>query len=187
MSAKPSAKVIPLSSQGRRAKRGHQLARKTALTRLDERVAQLEAVVAALDQHLARGAFNRSFQVSLAASILLHMLVIGLVTFTLPDKNSVTNNQPLEVVLVNAKSKTKPLKAQALAQHNLDGGGNTDADRRAKSPLPVLRNDPRSSDVAVAQKRVEQLEQEVRQMMTQPNSKFSIPSAPAQPADALMA
>jgi hypothetical protein len=72
------------------------------------------------------------------------------------------------VVLVNAKSKAKPVKAQALAQHNLDGGGNTDADRRAKSPMPLLR--------------VEQLEQEVhRQLLVQQKSKITTASAPPQP------
>ena len=44
---------------------------------------------------------------------------------------------PLEVALVNAKSPTKPTKADILAQANLDGGGNTDQNRRAKTPLPV--------------------------------------------------
>ena len=185
MSAKPTAKVIPLGKAGapaRRAKRGHAIARNSTLAKLDARVAQLELVVVALDQRLARGAFNRAFQVALAASLLLHLLVIGLVTFTLPERNTVSNDKPLEVVLVNAKSKTKPTKAQALAQHNLDGGGNTDADRRAKSPLPLLRNDPDSSDVAIAQKRVEQLEQEVRQLMTQRKSTFAAPSGPTQRA-----
>ncbi len=182
MSAKPTAKVIPIEPRSRRAKRGHVIARQTALSKLDARVAQLETVIAALDKRLARGAFNRRFQISLAASILLHLVVIGLVSFTLPDKNTVTNDKPLEVILVNAKSKTKPVKALALAQHHLDGGGNTDADRRAKSPLPVLRNDPESSDVAVAQRRVLQLEREVRQVMTQTQSKYAIVSAPTQPA-----
>lgn len=44
----------------------------------------------------------------------------------------------LEVILVNAKHDKKPLKADALAQANLDGGGNA-ASGRAKSPLPDLR------------------------------------------------
>ncbi len=188
MSSKPTdkatAKVIPLvpGAKARRAKRAHPIARQTAFTKLDVRVAQLENLVAALDRRMARGALNRSFQVALAGSILLHLLVISLVTFTLPDKNAISNDKPLDVILVNAQSKTKPVKTQALAQHNLDGGGNTDADRRAKSPLPVLRNDPKSSDVAIAQKRVEQLEQEVRQVMTQRKSTFAAASGPTQPA-----
>jgi protein TonB len=86
----------------------------------------------------------------------------------------------MEVVLVNAKSKTKPTKADVQAQHNLDGGGNTDAERRAKSPLPVMRDDPKSNDLALAQKRVEQLEQQARRLMTQAQSKTEIASAPPQ-------
>ena len=42
----------------------------------------------------------------------------------------------LDVVLVNSKSATKPDKADALAQANLDGGGNTDEKLRAKTPVP---------------------------------------------------
>lgn len=185
MSAKPTAKIIPLttaSAAPRRAKGGHQIARTSALAKLDARVAQLELAVLALDQRLAKGAFNRAFQVALAGSIFLHLVVIVLVNFAMPERNTVSNDKPLEVVLVNAKSKTKPTKALAQAQHNLDGGGNTDADRRAKSPLPLLRNDPDSSDVAIAQKRVEQLEQEVRQVMTQRKSTFAAASGPTQPA-----
>ena len=53
---------------------------------------------------------------------------------------------PLEVALVNAKTKSKPTQADILAQANLDGGGNTDADRRAKTPLPVLpKEQPRDA------------------------------------------
>jgi len=178
MSAKPSAQVLAFS---RRAKREHQLAHRSVLLELDARVAQLEQLVAQLDKRMTRGAFNRPFQISLAASLLLHLLVIGLVTFTMPDKNAAPHDKPLEVVLVNAKSKAKPAKAQALAQHNLDGGGNTDANRRMKSPLPALRDDPRTSDAMEAQKRVEQLEREVqRQLLTQQKLKFSTAMAPPQ-------
>jgi periplasmic protein TonB len=179
MSAKPSAKVVPIL---RRAKRGHQVARKSVLLELDARVAQLEAIVAQFDRRVTRGAFNRPFQIALVSSILLHLLVIGLVTFKLPDLSKDQNDKALEVVLVNARSKTRPVNAQAKAQHNLDGGGNTDADRRAKSPMPLLRNDPQAQDVALAQKRVEQLEQDVqRQLLVQQKSKLETASGVRQP------
>lgn len=179
MSAQPSAKVVAIS---RRAKRGHQIARKSVISELDARIAQLEQMVAQLDKRMSRGAFNRPFQIALVCSVLLHVLVIGLVTFKMPDTSTDKNDKPLEVVLVNAKSKVKPVKAQAMAQANLDGGGNTDADRRAKSPVPILRNDPKSNDVAEAQKRIEQLEQEVRrQLLTLQKSKVETASAPPQP------
>ncbi len=179
MSAKPSAKVVPIS---RRAKRSHQVTRKSLLLQLDARVAQLEELVAQLDKRVTRGAFNRPFQIALVSSLLIHLLVIGLVTFKLPERGKDPDDKALEVVLVNARSKAKPVKAQVLAQHNLDGGGNTDADRRARSPVPLLRNDPQSHDIAVAQKRVEQLEQEVqRQLLVQQKSKVQTPSAAPQP------
>ena len=50
----------------------------------------------------------------------------------------------LEVVLVNNQTQAQPTKTQTLAQANLEGGGNTDADRRAKTPFPVL---PKSKPV----------------------------------------
>ncbi len=60
--------------------------------------------------------------------------------FNVFDPRTLTHRgPPLEVVLVNAKSNAKPTQADVLAQANLDGGGNTDADRRAKTPLPVPR------------------------------------------------
>lgn len=178
MAAKPAKNIIPLT---RRAKRGHQVARSSALSRLDARLSQLEGVVAALDRRLAAGSVNTRFQASLACSILLHVLVIAFVTFKMPDKSIANNNQPMEVVLVNAQSKTKPVKADVMAQHNLDGGGNTDADRRAKTPLPVVRNDAHASDVAVAQKRVQQLEREVRKMMVQAKPKADVAAVAPQP------
>lgn len=174
MSAKPAAKIVSFS---RRAKRAHQVARSSAISRLDARVEQLENLIAALDYRIAHGHFNRRFQITLTASILLHLAALAFVTFTVPDKSKLLNNQPLEVVLVNAKSKAKPAKADVQAQHNLDGGGNTDANRRAKSPLPVLRNDPRSSDLAQAQRRVEQLEQEARKLMVQSKSRTQVAAA----------
>ncbi len=185
MSAVPTAKVIPLSPnvpKVRRAKRAHQEARKGAISKLDARVAQLERLFAKLDRRIIHGKLNRRFQISLTASILLHLVVIALVTFAVPQKSGDKNNQPLEVVLVNAKSAIKPVKADVKAQHNLDGGGNTDADRRAQSPLPVLREDAQSNDVAVARKRVEQLEQEARRLMTQAKSSADIASSPRQVA-----
>lgn len=181
MSAKRTATVIPLGPTSRRAKRGHQIARQTALSKLDARVAQLETVVAALDQRMARGGFKRPFQVALAASIVLHLLVISLVTFTLPDRNAVANDKPLEVVLVNAKTESRPLQADALAQRNLDGGGNTEADRRARSPLPVTRHDRQTREQALESKRVQQLEREARKLLTQVKSQATVESAPSQP------
>lgn len=81
--------------------------------------------------------------VSMTFSIALHVFIIFGVALELPALSSATSiSPPLQVVLVNAKSISKPLNADALAQSNLDGGGNTEADRKAKSPLPALQDDP---------------------------------------------
>ncbi len=112
------------------------------------------------------------FVSALLVSFVLHGLVL-ITHFSLP-KISETSlfTPPLEVVLVNSKSATRPHKADALAQANLDGGGNTDLDHRAKSPLPAMAQDQQQAE-AVAQ-RVKLLEEQSRKIMTQLKSNYSL-------------
>ncbi|BBP02626.1 energry transducer TonB [Sulfuriferula plumbiphila] len=113
---------------------------------------------------------------ALLASLGIHLLLLGF-SFKLPpvrEENFLS--PPLEVVLVNSKSARKPLQADALAQANLDGGGNTDLDRRAKSPLPATAVDQRESGADRAQQRVRQLEAQARQIMTRLKSEQSLPN-----------
>ena len=49
--------------------------------------------------------------------------------------NRVFEDKPLEVILVNAKGNQKPVKAKAIAQTSLAGGGDVEKGR-ATSPLP---------------------------------------------------
>lgn len=180
MGQKPASKVVALS---RRGKNAHRQARGKVSARLDSRLTALERHVYGLDRRLVEIRLGMRFQAALAASLLLHMFVILFVSFKLPDKSIANNNQPLEVVLVNAQTKAKPQKPDALAQHNLDGGGNIDKAVRAKSPLPVPRTDNQMTDVTMAQRRVEQLEQEVRQMLVQQKTNASTATAPPQPQE----
>src|SRR5436189_5140636 len=76
-------------------------------------------------------------------------------------------NQPLEVVLVNAKTREKPANADILAQANLDRGGNVDERRRAKTPLPVIEPRRPGKDLADAQRRVQELEVRQRRLRAQ--------------------
>jgi protein TonB len=146
-----------------------------AASALDVRLVDLERRLSALT-------LKTRMQAALTISIVLHTVLIFGVNFKMIDPSKLANlNQPLEVVLVNAKTEAKPPKADALAQHNLDGGGNTDADRRAKSPLPVTRKEKQSNEIAQAAKRVKELEQESRQLMTRAKSQTPVESAPAQP------
>jgi len=128
----------------------------------------------ALDRRMTALGKNGRMQVAFAMSLFVHAVLLFGISFTLPDLSKLAAQQPLEVTLVNAKSQARPQKADALAQANLDGGGNTDARRRAKSPLPVLREQKQGAELAAAQKRVEQLERDAKQLMTQARSKTAV-------------
>ena len=174
----PDRKIVPLK---RRAKHARHAPWTAALARLDARVAELERNMAALDRRMTALGKHGRMQVAVAASIVLHAILILGVSFTMPDLSKLASQQPLEVTLVNAKSQARPLKADTLAQANLDGGGNTDAKRRAKSPLPVPREAKEAADLSMAKKRVELLEREAKQLMTQAKSKTAIATVPEAP------
>ena len=111
---------------------------------------------------------------SMAFSIVLHAFALFGIALVLPDpRNAASPAQPLQVVLVNSKSKSKPVKADALAQANLDGGGNTAEDRQAKTPLPVIRDDQQFTPEQLT-KRVTQLEEESRKMLTKLKSDYNL-------------
>lgn len=103
--------------------------------------------------------------VAIVASMLLHVIILFGVTFQFPQPKFDKVASSLEVVLVNNKTLTKPKETELLAQDNLDGGGNTDADRRAKTPFPVLPKSKPVIDNNVAQQKVKQLEQEAKKLM----------------------
>ncbi len=109
---------------------------------------------------------SRSFTLALGLSVLLHATALS-IHFKLPD---IIHNKyasaPLDVVLVNSKTKDRPAKADVLAQANLDGGGNTDEDRRAKTPLPLLKENADGADARRAARRMRELEAQQLKMMT---------------------
>jgi len=101
---------------------------------------------------------SRSFMLALGASIVLHAVALS-IHFKLPDIiRDKYASLPLEVVLVNSKTRASPINPDVLAQANLDGGGNTDEDRRAKTPLPVLKEAELGADAKRAARRVQELE-----------------------------
>jgi periplasmic protein TonB len=108
---------------------------------------------------------SRALAVALTVSVLLHGVALS-IRFGLPDLRRPSATQ-LDVVLVNSKTRSAPLAPDVQAQANLDGGGNTDEKRRAKTPLPVLRHDERGTDITRATRRVEELETRQRQLLSQ--------------------
>ena len=118
---------------------------------------------------------------AMAFSLVLHAFAMFGVGFVLPDPRQAANLlKPLEVVLVNSKSKARPDKADAWAQNNLDGGGNTVADRRAKSPLAALADNKQFAAEQSAQ-RVRKLELEAKRLLTQSKSTYSVAPEKIQP------
>lgn len=120
---------------------------------------------------------SRSFTLALGVSIFLHVVALS-VHFRLPDIVRDKYVAPsLDVVLVNSKTAEKPVKANVLAQANLDGGGNTDENRRAKTPLPVLRETESGAAAKRAAQRVEELQAQQLKMMTRLQAAKGVASA----------
>jgi len=142
--------------------------------------------------------------VMLVASIAIHAVLLT-IKFAAPELKKLKDNMAaLDVVLVNTKTKSAPNKADALAQANLDRGGNTDADRRMKSPLPVPKNKPKEmtanlaaeakvasqqaaptqAEVTLKEQRVAEMEKQARELMTQIKPSRPVESQPSQQAAA---
>ena len=110
---------------------------------------------------------DRALSAAVGLSVLLHAMLLS-VHFTFPDAlRWKSANAPLEVVLVNAKTRERPTKADVLAQANLDRGGNVDERRRAKTPLPVTEPKQPGKDLTNAQRRVQQLEAQQQLLLAQ--------------------
>jgi len=116
---------------------------------------------------------QRNLTLALGASLLLHAALLA-VRFAPPDLVDKARERALDVILVNSKSKARPDKAQAKAQTNLDGGGNTEEDRRAKTPLPPSDRTREGNDLTEAQRRVAELEAQQQQMMTRLTSERAV-------------
>jgi protein TonB len=128
---------------------------------------------------------DRVLGTALGVSLALHALALA-VHFKFPDAIRMkAENQPLEVVLVNAKTKERPAKAEVLAQANLDRGGNVDQNRRAKTPLPATQPRKSDKDLADAQRRVQQLEAQQQRLLAQARpAERRIPEEPPKTAPA---
>jgi protein TonB len=120
--------------------------------------------------------------IAIGISVALHAVAM-MIHFTFGSGRTSEDSAPLQIALVNAKSASKPAKADILAQANLDGGGNTEKDRRAKTPLPVLPNDTPRQNVAVASSRADAQDNVTREMLTQLRSGVVVPVPEPKPID----
>ena len=135
-----------------------------------------EAFLPSLYAPLTSADWDDRFTKAVLVSAILHVLVIFGMHFQAANPKLFENaGPPLDVVLVNAMTKDKPIKADVLAQHNLDGGGNVDEDRQATSPLPASDREQAMSAEAEFNARMQALEQQTQAMMKQIKSDYALP------------
>lgn len=107
-----------------------------------------------------------TLQIALGASIAFHAVLLT-VRFVDPERfNRVFQDTPLEVILVNAKSREKPDFAKAIAQASLAGGGQLEKGR-ATSPLPPSALTEMGDASEDAQRQIESLHEQQTQLLTQ--------------------
>jgi protein TonB len=143
--------------------------------------------------HFIREKQDRLLGAALGLSIALHAALLSM-HFGVPHGQRWKHDTvPLEVVLVNAKTRERPGKAEVLAQSNLDRGGSVDENRRAKTPLPVTEPRNPGRDLAEAQRRQRALESKQQELLAQMRAAQSkvpstapreqgVPEAAAQPS-----
>ncbi|NDP47966.1 MAG: energy transducer TonB [Sulfuriferula multivorans] len=126
---------------------------------------------------------------AMLASAAVHGMVLSTQFVQINPRLFEDPNLPMEVVLVNAKTAESPLNPDALAQVNLAGGGNTDEDRRLKSPLPASSKSQTGAEETALKARVADLEQQAKTLLTQlkpngqvQNTPLSAPPTPTQPS-----
>jgi protein TonB len=105
-------------------------------------------------------------QVALGVSLAFHAVLLT-IRFVDPQAfNRAFMDTPLEVILVNARSKEAPQQAQAIAQASLAGGGEASSGR-ATSPLPPSPHLEVGQASEDAKRQIQQLQNEQLQLLAQ--------------------
>ena len=123
---------------------------------------------------------SRALATALSISVVFHAIVLS-IHFKLPDTLRGIAASQLDVVLVNSKTRARPEQPDVLAQSSLDGGGDTELDHRAKSPLPLLQPPERGADLKQATRKVQDMEARQRQLLSQLQASEEIASAEPEP------
>jgi protein TonB len=119
---------------------------------------------------------NRRLLLAIGFSLAAHALLLSL-HFSFPDASKAMREKALDIVLVNAKSARKPTDPQALAQTNLDGGGNTDENRRLKTPLPPTHRQLTGSEIERMQRRMRELDAAQQKMLSEAKTARAVAAA----------
>lgn len=110
---------------------------------------------------------------ALGVSLLAHAVLLSL-QFSFPEASRAFRDRGLEIILVNTRSLQRPADPQAQAQTNLDGGGNTEHERRARTPLPPAPRHQEGDDLEHSQKRIQSLEAHQERLAAQAASRQTV-------------
>lgn len=143
-----------------------------------------------------------AFAIAIWVSLAIHAAILS-IKYEHEIKKFANKLPSLDVVLVNAKTKNAPDKAELIAQANLDRGGNTDENRQLKSALPApvqktteVKLQPSAQAQSAAksaklqaqeareQKRVDVLEKQAQELLTQIKASKKVESNPSSDAAA---
>jgi protein TonB len=119
----------------------------------------------------------RRLWLAVAVSLLLHGGLLA-VHFSFPDASRAFQERALDIILVNSRSPRKPADAQVLAQANLDGGGNTEQDHRATTPLPPAPRHQDGDDLEQSQRRIQELEAHQQRLAAKARSRAVVAPKP---------
>ena len=123
-----------------------------------------------------------AMQWALGGSVAVHAVLLT-VRFVDPENfNRVFKDTPLEVILVNARSNDQPDKAQAIAQFNLQGGGEL-LNGRATSFLPPSALTAAGDAAEDAERKVEAMHEQQTLLLAQIRQQL-VAMPPADPKQA---
>ena len=119
-----------------------------------------------------------TLQWALGASLAVHGVLLS-VRFVDPDAfNRVFQDTPLEVILVNAHTRERPTKAQAIAQASMVGGGDAPAGRSTSPLPPAPLSQSGDANEAQAQAQLQTLKEQQNLLLAEVRSRLAAMPAP---------
>lgn len=118
-----------------------------------------------------------TLQIALLVSLVFHGALLIIQRSNPQAFERIFQESPLEVILVNARSRETPTQAQAIAQASLAGGGNVDVGR-ATSPLPPSPTLEVGDSIEMSHKQIEELQEEQRQLLARLRQQLEALPAP---------
>jgi len=120
---------------------------------------------------------SKPFVFAIFGSIFFHASLL-VVTFSDKPPVPLQAQADLDVVLVNSRSIRQTSVTDALAQTNLQGGGNTERDVMLSSNLPLVAVESNIRRLEMASKQLQELERSVAELMQiEKNSNARLPDA----------